>query len=137
MTLLSIKGVQFDLTAPAVWILDTPFPRSGLILEKARAFALLNEEPETLMISYILPVPNGKTAKERLLETIAFLEQEGVNDRAFEVLNALALGLLWSEESDTAVRALGQQIAQELYDNAMQNVEYETYLTNPENLSNW
>ena len=89
------------------------------------------------MISYILPVPNGKTAKERLLETIALLEKEGVNDRAFEILNALAQGLIWSKESDIAVRALGKQIAQELYDNAMQNVEHEAYLTDPENPSNW
>lgn len=63
------------------------------------------------MSSYILPVANGKTAKERLLETIELLEKEGVNDRAFEILNALALGLLWSEETETAVRALGQQVA--------------------------
>ena len=89
------------------------------------------------MISYILPVANGKTAKERLLETIALLEKEGVNDRAFELLNALAQGLIWSEESDTAVRALGQQIAQELYDNAMQNAEHEAYVNDPANPSNW
>ena len=89
------------------------------------------------MISYILPAQDGNSAKERLLETIALLEKEGVNDRAFEILNALALGLLWSEETDCAVRALGKRIAQELYDNAMQNAEHEAYVNDPANPSNW
>lgn len=89
------------------------------------------------MISFYLPRPNGKTAKERLLKTIEFLEKEGVDDRAFEILNALAQGLIWSEETDSAVRASGKRIAQELYNNAMQNAEHETYLAALENPSNW
>lgn len=59
------------------------------------------------MISYFLPPPKPETPKEKLLKTIDCLEKQGIDNTAFKLLNALAEGLIWSEESDTAVRKLG------------------------------
>lgn len=77
------------------------------------------------------------TAKARLLETLELLDKQGVNNKEFEILNAIATGLIWSSETDVAVRTLGKKIAQELYDNAMQNAEFGSHLTDPDNPSNW
>ncbi len=89
------------------------------------------------MISYFLPPKNGKSSKEKLLETIDYLEARGIDEQAFKILNALAEGLLWSEESDTRIRNLGKQIAQGLYDEVTINAEREAYSTDPNNPSNW
>lgn len=89
------------------------------------------------MISYYLPPSNGKSSKEKLLETIERLQKEGIDDQAFKILDALANGLIWSEQSDRAVRDLGKQIAQELYDHTTQNAEYEACLSDPDNPRNW
>lgn len=61
------------------------------------------------------------SVKEQLLATINLLETEGIDDRAFQILNALAQGLVYCEETNIAVRALGKEIAQEIYDCSMQN----------------
>ena len=89
------------------------------------------------MINYYLPPSNGKSSKQKLLETIEFLEKQGLDDSSFKILDALAGGLIWSDESDRAVRDLGKQIAQELYDQATQNTDYQTCLSDPQNPKNW
>lgn len=54
------------------------------------------------MLSYFLP-PQTETPKSTLIKTIEFLEKQSIDETAFKLLNALASGLLWSEESDTAL----------------------------------
>lgn len=82
-------------------------------------------------------MPTKNTAKARLLETLDLVDKQGVNNKEFEILNAIVIGLIWSSKTDVAIRMLGKQIAQELYDNAMQNVEFGSQLTDPNNPSNW
>jgi hypothetical protein len=89
------------------------------------------------MISHYLPSSDGQPSRQRLLETIEFLQKEGIDDSSFKILNALANGLIWSDESDRAVRDLGKQIAQGLYDHTTQNADFEARLTDPQNPQNW
>ena len=86
MTLLGIKGVQFDLTAPAVWTRKLlPFKQRVDSGENKSICAQERRTGGILMISYILPAQDGNSAKERLLETIALLEKEGIDGKAFEI----------------------------------------------------
>ena len=89
------------------------------------------------MISHYLPSSDGQPSKQRLLETIEFLQKQGIDDEAFKILNALANGLIWSDESTCTVRDLGKQIAQELYDEATQNADYRASTSDPQNPKNW
>lgn len=54
------------------------------------------------MLSYFLP-PQSETPKSTLIKTIEFQELQSIDETAFKLLNALASGLLWSEQSDTAL----------------------------------
>ena len=54
------------------------------------------------MLSYFL-LRQSEIPKSTLIQTIEFLDKQLINDTAFKLLNALASGLLWSEESDTAL----------------------------------
>ena len=89
------------------------------------------------MSSHYLPASDGQPSLQRLLDTIEFLQKQGIDDEGFKILNALANGLIWSDESDRSVRELGKQIAQELYDHTTQNADYETRLSDPQNPKNW
>ena len=89
------------------------------------------------MISYSLPPTDGSSSKQRLLDTIEFLQKQGIDDEAFKILNALANGLIWSDETDRSVRELGKQVAQELYDEATQNADYGASISDPQNPKNW
>ena len=89
------------------------------------------------MSSHYLPASDGQPSLQRLLDTIEFLQKEGIDDEAFKILNALANGLIWSDKSDRSVRELGKQIAQELYDEATQNAYYRASISDPQNPKNW
>lgn len=80
---------------------------------------------------------NNNPDKERLLKTLEFLEKQNLGPHAYKILDALANGLFWTEESKNKVTVLGKNIAQELYDEFAQNFEYEFYLNDPNNPRNW
>ena len=52
------------------------------------------------MSSHYLPASDAQPSLQRLLDTIEFLQKQGIDDEAFKILNALANGLIWSDESD-------------------------------------
>ena len=89
------------------------------------------------MSNHYLPASSRQPSLQRLLDTIEFLQKEGIDDEAFKILNALANGLIWSDETERAVRDLGKQIAQELYDEATQNADYRASISDPQNPKNW
>lgn len=89
------------------------------------------------MDNYLLPPQMDKSPKKELLKTIDLLEKEGCKDIVFKLINALAQGIIWSKETDAAVRKLGLEIAKELYWESTQNTEYEVTISDPENPSNW
>ncbi len=89
------------------------------------------------MNSHYLPASSRQPSMQRLLDTIESLQKEGIDEEAFKILNALANGLIWSDETDRSVRELGKQIAQELYDEATQNADYRASFSDPQNPKNW
>ena len=48
------------------------------------------------MSNHYLPASSRQPSLQRLLDTIEFLQKEGIDDEAFKILNALANGLIWS-----------------------------------------
>lgn len=76
---------------------------------------------------------NHKEAFNHCLESL----EKYIDPKDFRVLGALVQGLVYSEETALAVRSLGKEIAQELYDCYSQNFDYEVRLNDWENPHNW
>ncbi|MEH2231077.1 MAG: hypothetical protein V7K71_15895 [Nostoc sp.] len=85
-----------------------------------------------------LPESTAKGAKQRLLETIEWLDDEdAAGTTNLKLLTAIVESILWSEESYNRFLQCGFDAAIELFDNSSQNWGFEQVTLSPHNPRNW
>ncbi|WP_226889791.1 hypothetical protein [Nostoc sp. MG11] len=85
-----------------------------------------------------LPESTSESAKQRLLATIEWLDDEdAASITNLKLLTAIVESILWSEESYTRFLQCGFDAAIELFDISSQNWEFEELMSSPHNLRNW
>ncbi|MBH8573049.1 hypothetical protein I8752_08480 [Nostocaceae cyanobacterium CENA369] len=85
-----------------------------------------------------LPESTVASAKQRLLVTIDWLQDEGAaSETNLNLLIAIAQSILWSEESYTKFLQCGFDAAIELFDISSQNWDFEQAMVSRHNPRNW
>ncbi|RCJ39082.1 hypothetical protein A6770_39145 [Nostoc minutum NIES-26] len=85
-----------------------------------------------------LPESTAASAKQRLLTTIEWLDEEGAaSENNLNLLTAIAQSILWSEESYTRFLQCAFDAAIELFDISSQNWEFEEAMSSRHNPRNW
>ncbi|WP_193200418.1 hypothetical protein [Nostoc sp. MG11] len=85
-----------------------------------------------------LPESTSESAKQRLLATIEWLDDEdAASITNLKLLTAIVESILWSEESYTRFLQCGFDAAIELFDISSQNWELKESMSSPHNPRNW
>ncbi|WP_341531403.1 hypothetical protein WKK05_37465 (plasmid) [Nostoc sp. UHCC 0302] len=85
-----------------------------------------------------LPESTARGAKQRLLATIEWLDDEDATSTTnLRLLTAIVESILWSEESYNRFLQCGFDAAIELFDNSSQNWDFEQVISSPDNPRNW